>query len=167
MEHFDPEQWLVAVERYRATHCQMVPTMFSRLLRLPEDVRTGHDLTSLERIIHAAAPCPVPVKQAMIEWLGPIITEYYGATEANGFTFCNSEEWLAHPGTVGRAVLGQVVIRDEDGDECPPNLDGTVWFRGATSTSRIRPRRPRAAPRTATSARSATSATSTRTAGCS
>jgi long-chain acyl-CoA synthetase len=133
MEHFDPEQWLVAVERYRATHCQMVPTMFSRLLRLPEDVRTRYDLTSLEQIIHAAAPCPVPVKQAMIEWLGPIIIEYYGATEANGFTFCNSEEWLAHPGTVGRAVLGQAVIRDEEGNECQPNVDGTVWFRGATN----------------------------------
>jgi long-chain acyl-CoA synthetase len=133
MEHFDPEQWLVSVERYRVTHCQMVPTMFHRLLRLPEETRRGYDLSSLECIVHAAAPCPVPVKQAMIEWLGPIVREYYGATEANGFTFCTADEWLAHPGTVGRAVLGQVVIRDENDEECPPGTDGTVWFRGATN----------------------------------
>ena len=133
MEHFDAEGWLAAVERYRVTHCQMVPTMFHRLLRLPEETRRRYDLSSLETVIHAAAPCPVPVKQAMIEWLGPIITEYYGATEANGFTFCDSAEWSAHPGTVGRAVLGQVVIRDEHGAECPTGVDGTVWFRGATN----------------------------------
>ena len=133
MEHFDPEGWLSAVERYRATHCQMVPTMFSRLLRLPLEVRDRYDVSSLQRIVHAAAPCPIPVKKAMIDWLGPIITEYYGATEANGFTFCDSAEWLAHPGTVGKAVLGEVVIRDEDGEECPQGTDGTVWFRGATN----------------------------------
>ncbi|HET9077016.1 MAG TPA: AMP-binding protein [Acidimicrobiales bacterium] len=133
MEHFDPEQWLQLVETHRVTHCQMVPTMFSRLLRLPDEVRKGYDTSSLEVIVHAAAPCPVPVKQAMIDWLGPIITEYYGATEANGFTFCDSEEWLAHPGTVGRCVLGELLILDEDGHECPVGTDGTVWFKGATS----------------------------------
>ncbi len=133
MEHFDPEGWMAAVQRYRITHCQMVPTMFSRLLRLPADVRDRYDLSSLQRIVHAAAPCPIPVKKAMIDWLGPIITEYYGATEANGFTFCESAEWLAHPGTVGRAVLGEVVIRDENGLDCPAGTDGTVWFRGATN----------------------------------
>jgi acyl-CoA synthetase (AMP-forming)/AMP-acid ligase II len=133
MEHFDPEAWLAAVERYRVTHCQMVPTMFHRLLRLPEEVRAKYDLSSLECVLHAAAPCPVPVKQAMIDWLGPILREYYGATEANGFTLCTSEEWLAHPGTVGRAILGEVVIRHEDGRHCPPGVDGTVWFRGATN----------------------------------
>ncbi len=133
MEHFDAEQWLDLVERYRVTHCQMVPTMFIRLLRLPPEVRRRYDVSSLENIVHAAAPCPVPVKQAMIDWLGPIVTEYYAATEASGFTFCTSEEWLAHPGTVGRAVVGEVVIRDEDGRECPPGVDGTVWFRGATN----------------------------------
>ncbi|HWE56729.1 MAG TPA: AMP-binding protein [Acidimicrobiales bacterium] len=133
MEHFDAEQWLAAVESHRVTHCQMVPTMFHRLLRLPEETRRRYDLSSLERIIHAAAPCPVPVKQAMIEWLGPIITEYYGATEANGFTFCDSAEWSAHPGTVGRPVLGEVVIRDENGADCSTGVDGTVWFRGATN----------------------------------
>jgi long-chain acyl-CoA synthetase len=133
MEHFDPEEWLALVERHRVTHCQMVPTMFHRLLRLPEEVRRRYDVSSLEHVMHAAAPCPVPVKRAMIEWLGPIVHEYYGATEANGFTYCNAEEWLAHPGTVGRAVLGEIVVRDEEGKEVPPDVDGTIWFRGATN----------------------------------
>ena len=133
MEHFDPEQWLAVVERYQVTHCQMVPVMFSRLLRLPDDVRARYDTSSLECIVHAAAPCPVHVKQAMIDWLGPIITEYYGATEANGFTFCTSAEWLAHPGTVGRPILGELLVLDAAGNECPTGADGTVWFRGATA----------------------------------
>jgi acyl-CoA synthetase (AMP-forming)/AMP-acid ligase II len=133
MEHFDPEQWLALVERYRVTHCQMVPVMFSRLLRLPEKVRARYDTSSLEYIIHAAAPCPVQVKQAMIDWLGPIIYEYYGATEANGFTYSTPEEWLAHPGTVGRPVLGELLILDAEGKECPVGTDGTIWFRGATA----------------------------------
>ena len=133
MEHFDPEQWLALVERYRVTHCQMVPVMFNRLLRLPDEVRARYDTSSLEYIIHAAAPCPVHVKQAMIDWLGPIINEYYGATEANGFTFCTAAEWLAHPGTVGRPVLGELSILDGEGKECPTGTDGTIWFRGATA----------------------------------
>jgi acyl-CoA synthetase (AMP-forming)/AMP-acid ligase II len=133
MEHFDPEQWLALVERYRVTHCQMVPVMFSRLLRLPEEVRARYDTSSLECIVHAAAPCPVHVKQGMIDWLGPIITEYYGATEANGFTFCTTDEWLSHPGTVGRPILGELLILDAMGNECPTGTDGTIWFRGATA----------------------------------
>jgi acyl-CoA synthetase (AMP-forming)/AMP-acid ligase II len=133
MEHFDPEEWLALVEQYRVTHCQMVPTMFIRLLRLPAEVRARYDLSSLECIVHAAAPCPVPVKQAMIEWLGPIITEYYGATEANGFTWCDSAQWLDHPGTVGKCVYGELLILDDHGKECPTGVDGTVWFRGATA----------------------------------
>ena len=133
MEHFDPEQWLALVERYRVTHCQMVPVMFSRLLRLPAEVRERYDTSSLEYIIHAAAPCPVHVKQGIIDWLGPIIAEYYGATEANGFTYCTAAEWLAHPGTVGRPVLGELLILGADGKECPAGTDGTVWFRGATA----------------------------------
>ena len=133
MEHFDPEQWLSLVERYRVTHCQMVPVMFSRLLRLPAEVRSRYDTSSLECIVHAAAPCPVHVKQEMIDWLGPIITEYYAATEANGFTFCDSTQWLAHPGTVGRVLLGELLILDENGNECPLGVDGTIWFRGATA----------------------------------
>ncbi len=133
MEHFDAEQWLTLVERYQVTHCQMVPVMFSRLLRLPAEVRSRYDTSSLECIVHAAAPCPLHVKQAMIDWLGPIITEYYAATEGNGFTFCDSAQWLAHPGTVGRAILGEVLILDEDGNECQAGADGTIWFRGATA----------------------------------
>jgi long-chain acyl-CoA synthetase len=133
MDHFDAQQWLALVERHGVTNCQMVPVMFSRLLRLPEDIRTGYDTSSLECIVHAAAPCPVHVKQAVIDWLGPIITEYYGATEGHGFTFCDSEQWLAHPGTVGRPILGELMILDDDGKPCPTGVDGTIWFRGATA----------------------------------
>jgi long-chain acyl-CoA synthetase len=138
MEHFDAQEWLALVERYRVTHCQMVPVMFSRLLRLPGEVRARYDTSSLECIVHAAAPCPVHVKRAMIDWLGPIITEYYGATEANGFTFCDSAQWLAHPGTVGRPILGELLVLDDDGARCPPGADGTIWFRGATAFSYFR-----------------------------
>ncbi|MGH8982003.1 MAG: AMP-binding protein, partial [Acidimicrobiales bacterium] len=133
MEHFDAELWLELVERHRVTNCQMVPTMFHRLLAVPEAVRSAHDLSSLSVVTHAAAPCPIEVKQAMIDWLGPIVHEYYGATESYGFTFCTASEWLSRPGTVGRAVLGEVVVRDEDGRDCPPSADGTIWFRGASS----------------------------------
>ena len=105
MEHFDPEAFLALVERYKVTHSQLVPTMFSRMLKLPEEARRRYDLSSLETVIHAAAPCPIPVKRQMIEWWGPIIQEYYGATEGLGFTACDSAEWLAHPGTVGKVVL--------------------------------------------------------------
>lgn len=133
MERFDPEEFLRNVEQFSITHTQVVPTMFSRLLKLPEEVRTRYDLSSLEVVIHAAAPCPVPVKQDMIDWFGPILIEYYGATEANGFTFCDSEAWLAHPGTVGKPILGTLLILDDDGNEVPQGTTGTVWFDGATN----------------------------------
>jgi len=133
MERFDPEQWLQLVERHRVTNCQMVPTMFSRLLKLPPEVRAKYDVSSLECIVHAAAPCPVPVKQAMIDWLGPIIVEYYSATEGHGFTYCTAEQWLAHPGTVGAALVGEMLILDEDEQPCPVGTPGTVWFRGSTN----------------------------------
>ena len=133
MEKFDPEQYLALVEKYGVTHTQLVPTMFSRLLKLPTDVRSRYDVASLETVIHAAAPCPAPVKEAMIAWWGPKIYEYYGATEANGMTWCDSQEWLAHRGTVGQAVLGEIVILDDDNAECPVGTPGTVWFRGATN----------------------------------
>jgi long-chain acyl-CoA synthetase len=133
MEHFDAAQYLELICRYGVTHSQVVPTMFSRLLKLPEEVRQAADVSSLEVIIHAAAPCPVPVKERMIDWLGPIIVEYYAATEGNGCTYCDSKDWIAHKGTVGRAVLGQVVILDDAGGECETGTPGTVWFRGATS----------------------------------
>jgi long-chain acyl-CoA synthetase len=133
MERFDPEEYLANVERHRITHSQVVPTMFSRLLKLPDEVRERYDTSSLEIIIHAAAPCPVPVKEAIIDWLGPIVIEYYGATEANGFTFCDSEQWLAHKGTVGKPILGKLLILDDDGNEVPTGTTGTVWFEGATN----------------------------------
>jgi acyl-CoA synthetase (AMP-forming)/AMP-acid ligase II len=148
MERFDPELWLALVERYGVTNCQMVPSMFSRLLRLPADVRSRYDTASLECIVHAAAPCPEHVKRGMIDWLGPIITEYYGATEANGFTHCDSAQWLAHPGTVGRPILGELLILDEDGNQCPTGTDGTVWFRGATAFEYFREPDKTAASRT-------------------
>ncbi len=107
MEHFDPALYLDLVGRYKVTHSQVVPTMFSRMLKLPPDVRAAADLSSLEIIIHAAAPCPVQVKEQMIEWFGPILLEYYAATEGNGCTFITSEDWLAHKGSVGRAVLSR------------------------------------------------------------
>jgi long-chain acyl-CoA synthetase len=133
MERFDAAQYLELVERFRVTHSQVVPTMFSRLLKLPDEVRKAADVSSLEVIIHAAAPCPVPVKEQIIDWFGPVLLEYYAATEGNGFTFCDSEEWLAHRGTVGRSVSGEVLILDDDGKECPPGTAGTVWFRGSTN----------------------------------
>ncbi len=132
MERFDPVEFLRLVERYQVTHTQLVPTMFSRMLKLPEEERARYDLSSLEIAVHAAAPCPVPVKEAMIEWWGPIIHEYYGATEGLGFTACNSEEWLAHKGTVGKVMLGEMHITDDDMNELPPGEPGTIWFKTAT-----------------------------------
>ena len=132
MEKFDPEQYLALIETWGVTHSQLVPTMFSRLLKLPEEVRKRYDLSSLEIAIHAAAPCPMLVKEDMIKWWGPIIHEYYGATEGLGFTACNSEEWLAHRGTVGKVLLGDLHILDENMQECPPGTAGTVWFKTAS-----------------------------------
>ncbi|MDR3467236.1 MAG: AMP-binding protein [Xanthobacteraceae bacterium] len=132
MEHFDPEHYLQLVEQYKVTHSQLVPTMFSRMLKLPEEVRRRHDVSSLEIAIHAAAPCPVTVKEDMIRWWGPIIHEYYGATEGLGFTACNSEEWLAHRGTVGKVLLGDLHILDANMQPCPVGTPGTVWFKTAT-----------------------------------
>ena len=128
MEHFDPEQYLALVEKHRITHSQLVPTMFSRMLKLPEEVRNRYDLSSLEVAVHAAAPCPPPVKEQMIAWWGPIIEEYYGATEGLGFAACNTEEWLAHRGTVGRLVLGEVHVLDDDMNPVPKGEPGTLWF---------------------------------------
>src|ERR1700737_3466042 len=132
MEHFDPENYLELVEKWGVTHSQLVPTMFSRMLKLPEAARKRHDLSSLEIAIHAAAPCPGLVKADMIEWWGPIIHEYYGATEGLGFTACNSQEWLAHRGSVGKVLLGDLHILDENMQPCPLGTPGTVWFKTAT-----------------------------------
>ena len=166
MERFDPAQFLELIGKYKVTHSQLVPTMFSRMLKLPAEVREAADVSSLQVIVHAAAPCPVPVKEAMIDWLGPIIYEYYGATEAHGFTFCDSEEWLAHKGTVGKPILGQLSIVDDEGNECPTGASGTVYFKGATELRVLqRPFQDQGVAETprAMAARSATSATSTRT----
>jgi long-chain acyl-CoA synthetase len=132
MESFDPERYLELVEKWGITHTQLVPTMFSRMLKLPEEARNRYDTSSLEIAIHAAAPCPVLVKEDMIKWWGPIIHEYYGATEGLGFTACNTEEWLAHRGTVGKVLLGDLHILDENLKPCPKGAPGTVWFKTAT-----------------------------------
>ncbi len=132
MERFDAETYLGLIGRHRVTHSQLVPTMFSRLLKLPDEVRKGADLSSLEIAIHAAAPCPVQVKEQMIRWWGPIIHEYYGATEGLGFTACDSAEWLAHKGTVGRVLLGELHVLDDDMQPMPPGEPGTLWFKTAT-----------------------------------
>jgi acyl-CoA synthetase (AMP-forming)/AMP-acid ligase II len=128
MEHFDAEQFVELIERHRATHTQVVPTMFIRLLKLPANVRARHDVSSLQYVIHAAAPCPVPVKQQMIEWFGPVIHEYYAGTEGNGFVYCNSEQWLAHPGTVGMPLGCTVHIVGDDGEEVTRGESGTIFF---------------------------------------
>ena len=130
MEHFDAEEFLKLAEKHRATHTQVVPTMFVRFLKLPAEVREKYDVSSLKCAIHAAAPCPIPTKEAMIGWWGPIIWEYYAGTEGNGLTICNSQEWMAHKGTVGRAVVGTVKICDDDGNELPAGQSGTVYFAG-------------------------------------
>ena len=131
MEHFDPVEFLSVVERHRVTHTLVVPTMFVRLLKLPEDVRRRFDVSSLRCCIHGAAPCPVEVKERMIDWWGPVVHEYYAGTEGNGFVACNSREWLAHRGTVGRSLGGPVLrILDDDENELPPGQIGNVYFEG-------------------------------------
>ncbi|OIJ66013.1 acyl-CoA synthetase [Streptomyces mangrovisoli] len=128
MRHFDAERALSAIERHRVTHTQWVPTMFVRALKLPPQVRTRYDLSSLRVAIHAAAPCPVNVKRAMIDWWGPIVHEYYAATEGSGLTFIDTAAWLRRPGSVGRALLGTLRICADDGRELPSGQVGTVYF---------------------------------------
>ncbi|HEY6600101.1 MAG TPA: acyl-CoA synthetase [Pseudomonadales bacterium] len=130
MEHFDAERALACIETYRVTHSQWVPTMFVRMLKLPSEARTKYDLSSLKCAIHAAAPCPIPVKEQMIEWWGPVLYEYYAGTEGNGFVQLNSQEWLAHKGSVGRALNCTVHICDDDGNELPVGEPGTIYFGG-------------------------------------
>jgi acyl-CoA synthetase (AMP-forming)/AMP-acid ligase II len=130
LKKFDAEAALAAIARHRVTHSQWVPTMFARLLALPEQARTAHDLSSHRCAIHAAAPCPVPVKRAMIEWWGPILHEYYAGSESVGITVIDSAAWLAHPGSVGRPRSGAVHILDEDGQPLPPGEVGGIWFSG-------------------------------------
>ena len=130
---FDPEELLQMIEKYKVTHLHMVPTMFVRLLKLPDEVKKKYDLSSLRFVVHAAAPCPVHVKQAMIEWWGPVINEYYGGTETGAVVFCNSEEYLAHPGTVGKAIdNAKVMVIGEDGKELSQGATGEIVCRTAT-----------------------------------
>lgn len=130
MPKFDPESALAAIELHGVTITQMVPTMFVRLLKLPADVRTSYDVSSLKAAIHAAAPCPVPVKHAMIEWLGPIVHEFYGGSEGNGSTMIRADDWLRKPGSVGKANWGAVHVCDDAGQELPAGEHGLVYFEG-------------------------------------
>jgi long-chain acyl-CoA synthetase len=131
MEHFDPAHYLALVPQHRITHSQLVPTMFSRMLKLPPEERAKADVSTLKIAVHAAAPCPAQVKEAMIDWWGPIIHEYYGATEAMGFTACNSAEWLAHRGSVGRVLMGDIHILGEDMQPVARGQTGEIWFKTA------------------------------------
>ena len=133
MDRFDPDWALELIERHGVTHVQMVPTMFIRLLRLSDEERAAHDISSLRKVIHAAAPCPPDVKREMIEWLGPIVEEYYSATEVYLLTAIDAEDWLAHPGSVGKALVGTPHIVDDDGNELPVGEVGTVWSEGGPS----------------------------------
>lgn len=128
MEKFDPETALSLIEKHKVNVGQFVPTHFVRMLKLPEEVRAKYDVSSMISAVHAAAPCPVPVKEQMIAWWGPVIYEYYAGTEGNGFCFIKADEWLTHKGSVGRAVMGELRICNEDGDELPPRSEGVVHF---------------------------------------
>ncbi len=130
MERFDAELALKYVEQYHVTHAQWVPTHFVRMLKLPTEVREGYDMSSLKAVWHAAAPCPIPVKEEIIAWWGPIVHEYYAGTEGNGFTAINSVEWLQHKGSVGKGLTAEVKICDEDGNALPPRTEGAVYFAG-------------------------------------
>jgi long-chain acyl-CoA synthetase len=130
MERFDPVECLRAIERYKVTHVQFVPTHFVRMLKLPPEQRAAFDVSSLRAVIHAAAPCPVEVKQQMIDWFGPKIFEYYAGSEGNGMTIIDSADWQAHPGSVGRPIVGTVHIAGADGTELPPGEDGVIYFDG-------------------------------------
>ena len=130
MERFDPEAALAAIDTHKVTSSQWVPTMFVRMLKLDEEVRNRYDVSSLRAAVHAAAPCPVPVKEQMIEWWGPVLHEYYAGTEGNGFCYVGSEDWLTHKGTVGRPLTGELHIVSDEGVEVAVGDEGTVYFSG-------------------------------------
>jgi long-chain acyl-CoA synthetase len=135
MERFDPEHALRLIDRHRIDISQWVPTHFVRMLKLPQEVRAKYDISSLRLAVHAAAPCPVPVKHAMIEWWGPILLEYFGSSEQTALTIIDSKEWLAHPGSVGRCSLGKLHICDDDGKPLPPGSIGLVYSEGGMAFS--------------------------------
>ncbi len=128
MEHFDPVRALELIQEHEITHSQWVPIMFIRMLKLPEEVRNRFDVSSMQMAIHAAAPCPIEVKEKMIEWWGPVILEYYAASEAMGFTIIDSPTWLAHKGSVGKPLFGVPHVLDDDGNELAAGEVGTIWF---------------------------------------
>ena len=128
MEKFNPQQALALIEKYSVTHSQWVPTMFVRMQKLEPEIRTQYDLSSMKIAIHAAAPIPIPLKEEMIQWWGPILFEYYAGTEGNGFNAITSEEWLGHKGSVGRSIIGQVHILDDGGKELPQGETGTIYY---------------------------------------
>jgi fatty-acyl-CoA synthase len=130
LEKFTPEGALEAIQKHRITHGQFVPVMFTRMLKLTESVRTSYDVSSLERVMHAAAPCPVEIKKQMIEWWGPIVDEYYASSEAIGSTLITAEDWLTHPGSVGKSMMSALHILDEDGNELPAGEAGEIYFEG-------------------------------------
>jgi long-chain acyl-CoA synthetase len=130
MEKYDPVDALSVIEKHRVTHGQFVPTMFTRMLKLPAEQRLGYDVSSLQGVVHAAAPCPIDIKRQMIEWWGPIVNEYWSSSEGAGFTFINSADWLAHPGSVGQSVLGPLHICDPAGNELPVGEVGMIWAEG-------------------------------------
>ncbi|WP_341858949.1 acyl-CoA synthetase [Qipengyuania sp. GPGPB31] len=128
MEKFDPEHALETIEKHKITDSQWVPTHFVRMLKLDPEVRTRYDLSSHQRALHAAAPCPVPIKREMIEWWGPIINEYYAGSEGVGMTLIKAEDWLTHPGSVGKAIHGTLHVCDAEGEEVPAGQDGLLYF---------------------------------------
>ncbi len=128
MTKFDAEEALAAIERYHVTHSQWVPTMLSRMVRLPDEVKAQYDLSSHAVAVHAAAPCPPELKRQLIDWWGPIVHEFYAGSEAIGYTAIDTEQWLAHPGSVGRTVLGEIHIVGEDGEELPAGEVGQIYF---------------------------------------
>jgi long-chain acyl-CoA synthetase len=132
MEKFEAADFLALIERERVTHTQVVPTMMVRALKLPKQQRLSYDLTSLQCIVHAAAPCPIEVKRQMIDWVGPILSEFYGATEGVGMTYLNSADWLAHPGSVGRPITGIPHVCDDDGNVLPAGEIGVIYFEQET-----------------------------------
>lgn len=130
MEHFEAELALQYIQDYAITHSQWVPTMFVRMLKMPDEVRLKYDTSSLKCAIHAAAPCPIPIKEQMIDWWGPVIYEYYAGTEGNGFVQLNSEEWLLHKGSVGKPLNCEVHVCDDEGNDVPVGESGTVYMGG-------------------------------------
>lgn len=133
MDRFDAEPFLAIVEKYRVTHTQVVPTMFIRMLKLEPSKRLRYDVSSLQSVAHSSAPCPMAVKEQVIDWLGPVVYEYYSGTEGNGFAFVDSKDWLAHRGTVGRPLKCAVHVVGEDGNELPVGEIGQIYFEGGAT----------------------------------